>query len=293
MIKTLPFPHQTDKPLSKFSTLGIGGPARYFAEATSIEEMRKMVNYAYQIGLGVHILGKGSNSLFDDRGFNGLVILNRICFLEQQKNKVSVGSGYSFARLGMKMAKKGWGGLEFAMGIPGTVGGAVYMNAGANGQETADLLKQVGYVTEVGELVFFQKKDLQFSYRFSSFQKCKGAIVETVFDLISSQEAKHQKRKILNYRLMTQPYRVRSAGCAFRNPEGGSAGYLIDQIGLKGMSIGGAVVSEKHGNFILNADHATAVDVLELIKEIKKRVYSEKGILLEEEICYIPYDIQS
>lgn len=291
MESSLPFPHQVQKPLSEFSTFGIGGPARYFAEAASAEQMREMLFYAFQSGIAVHILGKGSNSLFDDRGFNGLVILNRIDFLKQEEEKFSVGSGYSFARLGGVTARLGWGGLEFASGIPATIGGAIYMNAGANGKETADMLKEVGYVTEKGELIRLHKEELHFGYRTSSFHKWRGAIVDAVFHLTPSETAKSTQREILDYRLKTQPYGEKSAGCAFRNPEGDSAGRLIDAMGLKGMRIGEAAVSETHANFIVNAGCAKAADVLALIEEIKEKIYREQGILLEEEIRYIPYDI--
>jgi len=289
----LPFPHQKKKQLSEFSTFGIGGPARYFAEAKSVEQMREMLAYAHQTGLPVHVLGKGSNSLFDDRGFNGLVILNRIDFLEQKEHVFTVGSGYSFARLGGVTARGGWSGLEFASGIPATVGGAIYMNAGANGKETADVLAEVGYVTEKGELIRFQKEELHFGYRCSSFHKWRGAIVDSVFHLAPSDKAKVQQKEILDYRLKTQPYGDKSAGCAFRNPAGDSAGRLIDASGLKGLHVGGATISKMHANFIVNTGHAKARDVLELIDEIKEKIYREKGVLLEEEIRYIPYDVQS
>ncbi|MCC5831864.1 MAG: UDP-N-acetylmuramate dehydrogenase [Chlamydiales bacterium] len=297
MERDLPFSHQKQKPLSEFSTFKIGGPARYFAEAANVQEMREMLTYAYSASIPVHILGKGSNSLFDDRGFNGLVILNRIDFLEQKGEVISVGSGYSFARLGNVTARGGWSGLEFASGIPGTVGGAVYMNAGANGKETADVLREVGYVTKRGELIRFKREELDFSYRCSSFQKWResiqGAIVDAIIYLTPSESAKPTQREILDYRLKTQPYGDKSAGCAFRNPEGESAGALIEAMGFKGMCHGGATVSERHANFIVNTGKAKAVDVLALIEEIKEKVYRERGILLEEEIRYIPYDIQS
>ncbi len=286
-----PFPHQKNKLLSTLSTFGIGGPARFFAQAQDKEALQEMLAYAHKVGMPVHIVGKGSNSLFDDRGFNGLVILNRIDFLEHTDHVFRVGSGYSFARLGGVTARLGWSGLEFASGIPATVGGAVYMNAGANGKETADTLVEVGFVTEKGEFLVFQKEELYFGYRASSFQKWKGAIVEALFHLRPSEQAKADQKEILDYRLKTQPYGEKSAGCAFRNPEGDSAGRLIEASGLKGVKKGGATVSATHANFIVNEGEAKARDVLDLIAEIKETIYREKGIVLEEEIRYIPYDI--
>ncbi len=291
MEKKPPFPYQKQKQLSEYSTFGIGGPARYFAEAREVEQMCEMLAYANQASIPIHILGKGSNSLFDDRGFNGLVILNRIDFLSQEENVFTVGSGYSFARLGGVTARGGWSGLEFASGIPATVGGAIYMNAGANGKETADVLAKVGFVTEKGDLIEFEKCALEFGYRSSSFQKKRGAIVEAVFHLIPSDRARTEQKEILGYRLKTQPYGEKSAGCAFRNPEGESAGHLIDEGGLKGIQVGGAAISKTHANFIVNTGGAKTADVLELITEIKETIYREKGILLEEEIRCIPYDL--
>lgn len=290
MRQDLPFSFQKQKQLSECSTFGIGGPARYFAEAGNAEQMSEMLTYAHQANLPVHVLGKGSNSLFDDRGFNGLVILNRIDFLTQNENRLTVGSGYSFARLGGITARGGWSGLEFASGIPATVGGAVYMNAGANGKETADVLVEVRYVTEEGNLLSFPKASLEFGYRFSSFQTWRGAIVEAVFQLTPSETAKMQQKEILDYRLKTQPYGDKSAGCAFRNPEGDSAGRLIEAVGLKGMRVGGATISKMHANFIVNTGQACAQDVLALIAKIKEEIYREKGVALQEEIRYIPYE---
>lgn len=290
---TLPFPHEKQKLLREFSTFGIGGPARFFAQAYTADEMQKMLLCSFEQGLQTFILGKGSNSLFDDRGFNGLVILNRIDFLEQPnpaKGIFRAGAGYSFARMGGLTARKHWSGLEFASGIPASVGGAIYMNAGAGGRETADALKGVVYITEKGELKQFLKEELEFGYRISSFQKWKGAIVEGIFELTRSECSKNQQKQLLDYRLKTQPYGEKSAGCAFRNPKMYTAGQLLEELGLKNESVGDARISEKHANFIINQGKAKAQDVLDLIGKVKERVYREKGIILEEEIRFIPYD---
>jgi UDP-N-acetylmuramate dehydrogenase len=285
----LPFPHQKEKLLSEYSTFGIGGPARYFATASEATVLQQMLLYAHQHNLPLFILGKGSNTLFDDRGFNGLVIQNRIDYLKQAEGIFSAGSGYSFPRLGGIASRAGWQGLEFASGIPATVGGAIFMNAGANGQETSHCLVEVHYITEQGEMICFKKEELQFNYRKSSFQQWKGAIVEGIFHLKRSELAKKHQKELLDYRLKTQPYRDKSAGCAFRNPEGGSAGKLIDACGLKGFSVGGACVSPMHANFIVNRGGARAQDVLDLMMFIKEKVHQENHITLEEEIRYIPY----
>lgn len=291
MFPNPPFRYKEAKLLCDVSTFGIGGPARYFAEAHSIEEMQQMLAYAHNIDLKILIIGKGSNCLFDDRGFNGLVILNRIDYLQHDvKGVFRVGAGFSFARLGGTSAKQGWSGLEFASGIPATVGGAIYMNAGANGGGTADTLVEVAYVNPKGTLTHLKRKDLTFSYRFSSFQQMEGAIVEGVFQLIPSEKAKQLQKDLLGYRIKTQPYGERSAGCAFRNPPNLSAGKIIEECGLKKCSIGKASVSEVHANFIVNKGGATAQEVLTLMNQIKAHVYKESGVILEEEIRYISYD---
>jgi UDP-N-acetylmuramate dehydrogenase len=291
MVKMLPFPHLEGKILADVSSFGIGGPARYFAEAKTIEEMALMLSYSYQHSLPVMILGKGSNTLFDDRGYAGLVILNRLDYIHQEEMTFNVGGGFSFARLGGITARQGLTGLEFASGIPATVGGCIYMNAGANGQETKDCLKSVLYINEKGEKVTYKKENIEFGYRTSSFQKWRGAIVEAEFELHLSDVAKKKQKDLLEYRLKTQPYKDKSAGCAFRNPPGMAAGKLIDECGWKEKRVGGAGVSSLHANFIINCGGAKASDILDLVQKIKEQVYKEKGILLEEEIRYIPYDV--
>ncbi len=286
----LPFPHEKEKPLSSFSTFKIGGPARFFSEVRTKEEMQERLLFCHKHGLSFFILGKGSNTLFDDRGFNGLVILNRIDYLTVSKNIFRAGAGYSFARLGMKSANLGCSGLEFAAGIPATVGGAIFMNAGAGGQETKDTLLDVLYITGEGKELRFQKSDLEFGYRFSHFQKMSGAIVEGRFSLNFSQEAKENQKRGVDYRLDTQPYKEPSIGCIFRNPLHHRAAQLIDKCGLKGVEEGGVQVSTKHANFIVNLKTGKAQDVLRLIGKIKERVFIDTGITLEEEVRFIPYE---
>lgn len=282
---------QHNKPLSEVCTLGIGGPARYFVEVHSIEQLQQALTMCKEEKLNFLILGKGSNCLFDDRGFNGAVIFNKIDFLETLEPGVfHVGAGFNFSRLGSLTARQGWSGLEFASGIPGTVGGAVYMNAGANGTETCKSLIAVDYVTDSGEIQHLQKEDLSFSYRTSSFQKINGAIAAATFKLTPSSEARTKQLDIITYRKNTQPYGDKSAGCMFRNPTGNHAGALIEQCGLKGYTLGGARVSELHANFIINSGKGTAQDILELIRLIKKQVREKTGYDLETEVKYIPYE---
>lgn len=286
---TLPFRFEVEKPLSQYSTLGIGGPARFFIEVDKIDHMQALIAYCCKQQLPYIVIGKGSNCLFDDLGFDGLVILNKISFCQFDWPLVSVGAGYSFSLLGAQTARKGWSGLEFASGIPGTVGGAVYMNAGASGAETQEALFEVSYVNEKGSLEVLPKNVLTFSYRHSSFQGQKGAIVAAKFILTPSEEARKKQLSIIEYRTRTQPYNDKSAGCIFRNPAPQSAGALIHQSGLKGARIGGAEVSTMHANFIVNKGNAKAKDVLALSEHVKKVVKEKTGQDLEMEIRCIPY----
>ena len=281
---------QEGRYLSEFSTFGIGGPARYFLEVRSIEEMQNALRYCHEEKLPFCVVGKGSNSLFDDRGFNGLVLLNKIGFCTIEDQLVHVGAGYSFSLLGVQTARKGLGGLEFASGIPASVGGAVYMNAGANGAEVKDTVIEVSYVTEQGELNHYMKEELSFSYRTSSFQKMKGAIVAAKFRLLPQAEARERQLKIIDYRTRTQPYGDKSIGCIFRNPTSHSAGALIEQSGLKGVSVGDAQVSTLHANFIINRGEASAQSVLELAKLVQSTVKEKSGVDLEMEIRIISYE---
>ncbi len=277
-------PFQTSKPLRDLSTFAIGGIADFFTEVESIEEMREVLAYCNAKALPFHIVGKGSNSLFADRGFQGLAILNKISFLEIQDTLVTVGAGYNFSHLGVKTARKGLSGLEFASGIPATVGGAIFMNAGANGAETATSLTEVSFVDEKGELVIFDRSQLNFSYRYSSFHEKKGAIVGAKFTLSPLPSAREKQLAIIDYRMKSQPYKEKSCGCVFRNPPGYSAGALIEKCGLKGMRIGDAEVSEMHANFIVNKGSATAEDVINLASEIKKCIKEKTGVELEMEL---------
>lgn len=286
-------PFQTDKYLKEVSTFGIGGLARLFIEVSEIEQMKSILAYSKENSIPFFILGKGSNCLFDDRGFDGLVIQNKISYLKIVECGIEVGAGYSFSMLGLKTAKQGLSGLEFASGIPATVGGAIFMNAGANGRETSETLLEVSFVDEEGILHIWTKKELQFAYRFSSFHKKKGAIVSAKFLLVPSKEARSKQFSIIKYRKETQPYNELSIGCFFKNPSEGSAGALIEKAGLKGFSLGGAEVSSKHANFIVNKQDAKAKDVLTLAKQVQEKVKESMGIELEMEVRCIPYQIRT
>ncbi|XP_031396953.1 uncharacterized protein LOC116207947 isoform X4 [Punica granatum] len=238
------------------------------------------------------IIGNGSNCLFDDSGFRGCVILNRIEFLERIEPGIyRVGSGFGFNRLGLQCSNEGFTGLEFAGGIPGTVGGAVYMNAGANGQETADVVDSVNILTTEYKLQRYRRNELNFGYRYSACQDMNdlAAIVEATFRLQSSGSARTRQLEYLERRKLSQPIREKSAGSVFRNPpdDGVSAAKLIEEAGLKGLRVGGAMVSKIHANFFINAGGSTSQDMLDLIDLVKGQVRRKFDIELQEEISYI------
>lgn len=282
---------ECNRHLSEFTTLGIGGPAKYFVEIRRIQEMQDALKFCHAHQLPYFILGKGSNTLFDDKGFNGVVIGNRIDFFESpSEGCFHVGAGYSFSLLGSQTARLGWSGLEFASGIPASVGGAVYMNAGANGRETCDFLESVDFMTEEGEFIHLLRSDIEFKYRFSSFHLLQGAIVAATFRLISSPSARAKQLESIQYRKHTQPYGSKSAGCIFRNPSNRYAAALIDQAGLKGKMVGEAQVSPIHANFLVNTGNATSTDFSELIALIKQEIKDQTGIELECEVRRIAYE---
>lgn len=277
---------ERQQPLNKLCTFGIGGKAAFYVEVRQLEDLKAVLNSCKKDKLPFFILGKGSNILFSDRDFSGLIIHNKIDFIKQiSPGTFHAGAGTSFSLLGVQTARQGWGGLEFASGIPASVGGAVFMNAGANGSDTSQSLHSVEFMDQHGQLHTFARESLEFSYRTSPFQNMCGAIVSATFKLVPSPEAREKQLSIIRYRQSTQPGNQKSAGCVFRNPSCTSAGALIEACGLKGVSFGGAQVSHLHANFIVNPEgKATAEDVLSLMDHIKTQVALKKGILLESEI---------
>ncbi len=272
------------KELKDYCTFGIGGAAKYLIEVESATQMQEVITFCCKNTIPYFVLGKGSNSLFPDSGYDGLVIINKISYCKIEGNLVDVGAGYSFSLLGVQTARAGFAGLEFASGIPGSVGGAVFMNAGANQMETANTLQSVSFVTEKGEIQTLTRESIEFGYRHSLFHEKKWVITSATFLLTPSTSARKKQREIIDYRLETQPYKDRSAGCVFRNHEKGSAGALIEKAGLKGVRIGGAEVSLMHANFIVNREGATASDVLALAAHVREVVKEKTGVELEFEL---------
>lgn len=277
--------------LSPYSTFRIGGEARFFAKAYSTEHMQELFCFAKKLSIPLCVIGKGSNTLFDDRGFSGLIIINKMKQRIFKENSLYIESGYSFSRLGQEIIKLGYSGLEFATGIPGSVGGAVYMNAGAHGCATEDLLEEVHFLHSNGEIQKWQRKDLEFGYRYSSLQKLSGSILAASFTLLQREgDSEDLQKRNIRQRILSQPYKEKSCGCIFRNPPGFTAGRIIDMCGLKGISIGDAAVSDIHANFIINRGAAKSSDVLKLIHLIQSCALARFDCTLQPEIRYVPYE---
>jgi UDP-N-acetylmuramate dehydrogenase len=275
--------------LAQHTTMKIGGPADLFIEPSSVENIRKVIGFINKHHLPWRAIGRGSNLLVSDKGIEGAVIKlgTGLANLTIKGTKITVGAGHSLISLSTLISKKGLSGLEFASGIPGSVGGAVYMNAGAHGSDISKILTKAHILFDDGTMEWISTNDMEFSYRTSILQKKRpGIVLEAEFKLTEGDKAAivAQMLKNKDYRKETQPWNFPCAGSIFRNPLPNYAGKLIEEAGLKGFSIGGAKISEMHGNFIVNAGNATAKDVLDLIQYIKEKIDELYSIKIETEV---------
>ncbi len=280
---------RVQEPLSSHTTIKIGGPADLFIEPSSIENLAKVMTAIKEAGVKWTAIGRGSNLLVSDKGIEGAVIKlgAGLDHLEINGAKISVGGGVSVVSLAMAMSRKGLSGLEFAAGIPGSVGGAVYMNAGAHGSDVSKILEKAHVLFEDGAMEWLSVDEMEFSYRTSVLQKKRpGIVLEAVFQLkeANKDEIIAEIKKNKDYRKDTQPWSSPCAGSIFRNPLPEYAGQLIEKAGLKGHQIGGAKISEMHGNFIVNAGNAKAEDVLALIEHVKATIQDLYGVEMETEV---------
>lgn len=278
-----------NEPLSLYTTMKIGGPADLFIEPCSIEGLTKVMDAIRKHHLKWRAIGRGSNLLVSDNGIEGAIIRlgKDLGGVEINGEEIKVGSGYSLVSLATMISKKGLSGLEFASGIPGSVGGAVYMNAGAHGSDISNILTKAHILFEDGTMEWLSNEEMEFSYRTSILQKKRpGIVVEAVFKLIEGDRSEIVKimQKNKDYRKDTQPWNFPCAGSIFRNPLPYYAGRLIEEAGLKGFRVGGAKISEMHGNFIVNAGNATAKDVLEVIQHVKDTIDELYLVKMETEV---------
>lgn len=277
------------EPLCNHTTFRIGGPALYYLIPESMEEVKEAVDFAREKKLPFYILGKGSNVLFQDKGYQGVVIEigKGLEHMEVSKDgTVTAQAGISLAVMASRLAKAAWEGFAFAGGIPGTLGGAVTMNAGAYGGEIKDCIKSARVLTVEGELLELTKEQLELGYRTSIIQKKDYIVLEAAFSFQPGDAAQiQQTMKELNQkRRDKQPLEYPSAGSTFKRPEGYFAGKLIEDAGLRGYRIGDAQVSEKHCGFVINRGQATASEVQQLIQEVQNMVKEKSGVCLEPEV---------
>lgn len=283
--------------LRDYTTFKIGGLAKYFLVAKTKKEIIKALKVARRAKVPVFILGGGSNVLVADKGFEGLVIkIQNSKFKIQNQNskfKVYCEAGMPLTKLALETAKIGASGLEWAVGIPGTIGGAIYGNAGAFGKSMADVVKEVEvFDLKKLDLKTFKKKDCLFDYRDSVFKKKKNFVILSAILILGKERKKVIEKKIkefLDYRKKTQPLNFPSAGSIFKNPKNFPAGFLIEKCGLKGKKLGGVEISRKHANFIINLGNGKAEEVRKLIALMKKKVKEKFKIALKEEIEFLGF----
>ncbi len=286
-------------PLSTMTSFKVGGPAELYVAPRKIEDLQASLDWANQRGLPITMLGAGSNLLISDQGLPGLVICTRYlraAQFDEATGRVTVAAGEPLTRLAWQVAERGWRGFEWAVGIPGTVGGAVVMNAGAHHACAADVLMGTEVLYSDGHTELLLPAQLNFAYRTSALQM-HGAeadrsqplrlVTQTTFQLQPGhcpEQVMADTMTHMTQRRTTQPYNMPSCGSVFRNPTPYKAGWLIEQVGLKGHQIGGAQIAQRHANFILNCGGATAGDIFSLIQHIQNRVEQQWALQLEPEV---------
>lgn len=276
-----------NEPMSRHTTFRIGGPAALMALPKG-EEARQVMEIAFRCNVVPFFLGNGSNLLVPDEGYDGFVVKLAGNYSEGEvfSNELMVGGAMSLSRAANLALEHGLTGLEWAAGIPGTVGGAVTMNAGAYGGEISQVLHQVHALGYDGRLTVVQNRECEFSYRHSVFSGEQSLILEALFLLKTGDPAEIRARMedFSAQRKAKQPIDLPSAGSMFKRPPGHFAAALIDQCGLKGFTVGGAQVSEKHAGFVVNRGGATCADVLELVRQVREEVLRQTGVELEMEV---------
>ena len=285
-----------DEPMKNHTSFKIGGPAAALCAPKDRQQLRELVGFVQREGVDSWYIGNGSNLLVSDKGLNGVAILLDSGFdgeIEVDGTVLLAPAGKKLSAVCAAACAAGLTGLEFAYGIPGSVGGTVYMNAGAYGGEMKDRLLWVEYLAPTGEIVRLEQEQLSLSYRHSRFMEegMQGScIVRAAFGLQRGEKAAIQSEmdRILNQRRQKQPLEYPSAGSTFKRPQGAFAAQLIDKCGLKGFTVGGAQVSEKHAGFVINTGKATCADVLELTRQVRECVQEKTGYLLELEVRQLP-----
>ncbi len=277
-----------DEPMKKHTTFRIGGPADYFLVPENKEEVQKITALCREEGVPYYIIGNGSNLLVSDKGYRGAVIqiYKGMGSVNVRGNILKAQAGASLSKIANEALREGLTGFEFAAGIPGTLGGACVMNAGAYGGEMKDVLLSVTVLTKEGEILVIPREEMELGYRTSIVAKKGYLVLEAEIELLKgeAEKIKNRMEELKDKRVTKQPLEYPSAGSTFKRPEGYFAGKLIEDTGLRGFRVGDAKVSEKHCGFVINCREATAEEVDELIRQVSDRVYEKFGVRLEPEV---------
>jgi UDP-N-acetylmuramate dehydrogenase len=281
-------PVQTDVPMSKYTTWKIGGRADYMACPADEEELSALLELLAAENMPWLVIGSGSNILVGDKGVRGVVIRlgDKFSFTEWREQSVTAGAGKTLPQLALEAAERSLAGLEFAAGIPGSLGGAVRMNAGAYGSAIGEFITKIEVMDYFGQVRTLNASEITFAYRNSSLFDVEAVVYRVSLALFagSRERSLDEIQRLLQLRSLNQPLEFPSCGSVFRNPPNDHAGRLIELANLRGLQIGGAAVSKKHGNFIINLGGARAKDVKAIIDEVQQRVYDYSGIRLETEV---------
>lgn len=272
--------------LKKYNTYGIGGIAKYMVFPSSEEKLVKLIDYLKNEKMSWYILGGGSNVLLPDEDYDGVIInLKELNNYEFDKDIINAESGISLGKLVSVMLDAGYTNLSSLMGIPGLLGGAIIGNAGAYGTSIFDYIISVKFIDEDGNIKELNKEEIKYDYRLTEFKEKKVIVLSAKIRCINGNvaEAKEKIKENLEKRRKSQPLEYKNAGSVFRNPPSHAAGYLIEHSGLKGITVGGAMVSEKHANFIINFNNATSRDIIKLVELIKSKVKDVYNVELELE----------
>lgn len=279
---------KTEEPMKNHTTFRVGGPAEFFVMPRSAEEVKKVIDLCRRESFPYYIIGNGSNLLVSDQGYRGVVlqIYKEMSYIEIEENVVVAQAGALLSAIANKALENGLTGFEFAAGIPGTLGGACVMNAGAYGGEMKDVLEEVTVLTEEGEVLIIPKENLELGYRTSIIARKGYIVLEARIQLREGEKEaiKSLMEELKDKRVSKQPLEYPSAGSTFKRPEGYFAGKLIQDAGLKGYQVGDAQVSEKHSGFVINRGNATASDVMQLISDVKDKVKEQFGVTMEPEV---------
>ncbi|MBR2040163.1 MAG: UDP-N-acetylmuramate dehydrogenase [Clostridia bacterium] len=279
-----------NEPMKNHNGFKTGGNADVFVTVGDTEVLSSLVETANSLEVPLFILGKGSNLLVSDKGIEGAVVsLGLMDEISIDGEMVTAEAGTSLTALCVAVANEGLSGLEFAYGIPGTVGGALYMNAGAYGGEIKDVVLSADFVSLSGEMGTIEKDKMNLGYRTSCFKTDSNIITKVTFKLTKGDKAEiwDKMNTLMGKRRDKQPLEYPSAGSTFKRPEGYFAGVLIEENGLKGVSVGGAQVSEKHAGFVINKSNATTKDILDLMKKVQNTVLENNGVKLEPEVIFV------